>query len=82
MDMFLFCQKNWINTWIFGIYKKAEKNKLWIFEIVKVPGIADEDIDKLNEDFHEMLKLDKIREKYKKINLIYILYSKEETSNF
>lgn len=64
------------------VYKKAEKNKLWIFEIVKVPGIADEDIDKLNEDFHEMLKLDKIREKYKKINLIYIFYSKEETPTF
>ena len=34
------------------------------FPILQVPGIADEDIDKLNEDFHEMLKLDKIREKY------------------
>lgn len=78
----LFCQKKLDKHLDIWIYKKAEKNKLWIFEIVKVPGIADEDIDKLNEDFHEMLKLDKIREKYKKINLIYILYSKEETPTF
>lgn len=65
MDMFFFVKKldKHLDIWV---YKKAEKNKLWIFEIVKVPGIADEDIDKLNEDFHEMLKLDKIREKYKK----------------